>query len=150
MDIGINSINGLFILIMIILFSCFSYFKNYIFGILLLLLSIIGCLILFILNEINFSLIYLYIFLIFGFYMISTYFKNNYSIQGLVDHFNLGENDILTYKYLIDQKSKSKKCVINGEYSKKTKYKLNHNFNKDEEYCKSIENNTNLDFIYDK
>ena len=148
MDIGYNFINGSLILIIMILFGFFNYTKNYIYGVLLSILSLIGCLILFILGDINFALFYLYLFFILGFYMISKYYENNYSIQDLIHNFNLGENDSLTYKFLINQKSKSKKCVINGEYSKKTDYKLNHTMNKDENYCESITNNTNLDFIY--
>jgi len=148
MDIGHNFINGFFFLIIILLFGLFQYSNNYIYGILLSIISFIGFLVIFIIGTINSSLVYLYIFVAFGLYMISKYFKNNYSIQELIDNFDLGENDILTYKFLINQKSKSKKCIINGEYSKETNYKLNHNMDKDNNYCNSIQENTNLDFIY--
>ena len=127
MNIGYNSINGIFILLILLSFLGFIYSNPIIFGILYLLSSFIGMITFLYFKKYDNSIIYIYLFTIFIFYWIGKIFHNNYSIQSLINDFELGENDSLTYKFLVNQKSKLNKCKITGEYNKENNYNLNHN-----------------------
>ena len=77
-------------------------------------------------------------------------YKDNYSIEALVNLFQLYASDELQFTIKINQSAETKKCTIEGSY-KNSKLKINsiedaHRNNKN---CKEIINNTDLNFIGD-
>lgn len=79
-------------------------------SILLLIISIIGLVLKN--NIIFFSCLYLCILLFL--YSVGDLYKDNYSIEEIIEMFKLRDGDILTYKYNIKQGNK--RCRVGGKY----------------------------------
>ena len=85
-------------------------------------------------------------------------FNDNYSIETLIQTFQLYGGDILTYKIKVNQGDDKKECVIKGNYADQIltidsiedmKGSTKPNFDKFHKNCNEIKTNTNLKFIGD-
>lgn len=133
MDINYNTLNGLIIFIVILLFIPFTQYNyNDILGYIITILLSLSILGFFIVKKWINLFVCLYLFLLFIFYWVSSIYKDNYSIQSLIDQFEFKENDILRFDLLFSTNADNEQCKVKGEYKQI--------FRDDEDDSKNFEN----------
>jgi len=155
MDINYNTINGLIIFIVILLFIPFTQYNyNNIIGYIITILLFSSILGFFVVKKWINLFVCLYLFLLFIFYWISSIYKDNYSIQSLIDHFDFKENDNLRFDLLFSTNADNEQCKVKGEYTQIFREDENNNLNfKNIKYedkgdlCKEIKDKDS-NFIY--
>tara|TARA_B100001093_G_C26768373_1_gene988937 strand:- start:75 stop:545 length:471 start_codon:yes stop_codon:yes gene_type:complete len=78
---------------------------------------------------------------------ISNYYDDNYSIQKLVDIFELKEFGTIDYKILLSEHKGINKCKINGDYKGNRLNKIEYEYDNNDDFCNKKYEAGNLDHL---